>query len=169
MSLLRVARNDRVRKQTMFTALVMIVSAAYFSHAQNIQITPANPYHEIIHHVKNAHNLTDEEELHVPVIVSPTNIRAGKPFRIQVIVGKKLHPMTDGHHIEWVEVLVNDMRITLTEITLNGAVPDLEFSLVLQKNSKISVFARCNVHGIWEGNLFVKVRVPTVVPKKTGS
>lgn len=135
-----------------------------------VTITPVTTptYQEPVHRAKNLHNLTDEEEVHVPMLVVPTNVRAGKPFRVQIQVGKELHEMTEEHHIEWIEVWAGTTRFTRTELAPGISTPDISVSLVLSDDALLRVFARCNKHGLWEGSLKVAVRKPTVTPKKSG-
>lgn len=61
----------------------------------------------------------------------------------EVKVGSVPHPMEDGHHIEWVEVLNGDdvCRKTLQV----GAEPKASFC---QKDIK-KARAYCNIHGLW--------------------
>lgn len=135
-----------------------------------VTITPVTTptVQEPVHRAKNLHNLTDEEELHVPMLLVPTNVRAGKPFRMQIQVGKELHPMTEEHYIEWIEVWAGTTRFTRTELAPGISTPDISVSLVLSEDTLLRVFARCNKHGLWEGSLKVSVRKPTVTPKKSG-
>ena len=150
----------------MMTFALMLAS---LSLAQ-VTITPLTTptVQEPVHRAKNLHNLTDEEELHVPMLLVPTNLRAGKFFRMQIQVGKEPHPMTGEHYIEWIEGWAGTTRFTRTELAPGISTPDISVSLVLSDDTLLRVFARCNKHGLWEGNLKVAVRKPTVTPKKSG-
>lgn len=163
------ARSDGDRRMILSGTIVCALLFMSWAHAQ-ITITPTNtpPPQETVHRAKNLHNLTGEEKQHVPLLVIPTNIRPGKPFRMEIMVGQKLHPMTEEHHIEWIEVFVDDARVLHADFSAGQSVPDMAVSLILTKTSLIRVFAHCNTHGLWEGNLQVTVRQPTVIPKKTG-
>ena len=167
MRLLCFGRNDRmlIFRGMMACALIF----ASLARAQ-VTITPVTTptYQEPVRRAKNLHNLTEEEEFHVPMIVIPTNIRAGKPFRMAITVGKELHEMTEEHHIEWIEVWAGTTRISRTELATGISSPDISVSVSLPESVLLRVFARCNKTGLWEGSIKVSVRKPTVTPKKPG-
>ena len=50
-------------------------------------------------------------EKHAPVITFSDDIAPGEPGRIRVNVGGGKHPNTNEHHIQWVELRINDMFI----------------------------------------------------------
>lgn len=77
-------------------------------------------------------------EKHVPVI---EKIEGG----YKVTVGSTLHPMTEEHYIEWIELLAGDeiLKVFLKP----GAVPEAVF-----KTDATTVTARsyCNLHSLWK-------------------
>jgi superoxide reductase len=80
-------------------------------------------------------------EKHVPVI---EKIDTG----YKVTVGTTLHPMTDEHYIEWIE-LVADGR-AYRRFLKPGDEPSAEFCVEAS-----SVYAReyCNIHSLWKGDM----------------
>lgn len=85
-------------------------------------------------------NSTDaSQEKHVPVAV-----RSGD--KVAVSVGSAAHPMTAEHFIEWVAV-ADDEKIQIAYLE-PGAEPKAEFAGVADK--AITVFAYCNLHGLWK-------------------
>jgi len=80
-------------------------------------------------------------EKHVPVI---EKIEGG----YKVTVGSTLHPMTDEHYIQWIELIRGDV---VTQVYLNpGEEPEAVF---FTGDCECPVTARehCNVHGLWKG------------------
>ena len=77
-------------------------------------------------------------EKHVPVVESVND-------KVIVKIGAVEHPMTEEHHIEWVEVITKARvyRKTFTP----GEKPFAEFSIA---EEVIEVRAYCNLHGLWK-------------------
>jgi len=119
-------------------------------------------------------NSTDaSKEKHVPVLEN----EGGK---IKVTVGSVAHPMTEEHFIEWI-ALVTDNRTEIVylkpglepkaeftyfagdaEIIFTGKndeiVPNCEanpcnFVYSDKTKGKVTVYAYCNLHGLWESEL----------------
>lgn len=77
-------------------------------------------------------------EKHVPVI---EKIEDG----IIVTVGEVDHPMTEEHHIEWIEVLFENGNCK--KFLKPGDKPQAQFKI---KSDNIVVRAYCNLHGLWK-------------------
>ncbi len=77
-------------------------------------------------------------EKHVPVI---EEIEGG----YKVTVGSTLHPMTDAHYIEWIELIAGD------EVLRKHLNPSDEPVATFKTDAK-KVVAReyCNLHGLWK-------------------
>lgn len=80
-------------------------------------------------------------EKHVPVVEV---VEGG----YKVTVGSTLHPMTDAHYIEWIEL------ITESETLIAFLNPGDEPVAVFKTDSK-AVKAReyCNLHGLWKNEM----------------
>ena len=119
-------------------------------------------------------NSTDAaKEKHVPVVTSESG-------KIKVAVGSVAHPMTDEHHIEWIALVTgNKVEITYlnpgmepkaeftnytgdAEVIFTGEndeiVPNCEgspcnFVNRSQVANEVTVYAYCNLHGLWKANL----------------
>ena len=66
---------------------------------------------------------------------------------IRVSVGKDaVHPMTEQHHIEWIEV-INGPYVNRRYLK-PGEEPRADFYVPLQKGMIVREF--CNLHGMWE-------------------
>ena len=78
-------------------------------------------------------------EKHVPLI---EKIDGG----YKVTVGSTLHPMTEEHYIQWIELLADD---TAYRQFLNpGDAPEAVFKI---KANNVSAREHCNLHGLWRG------------------
>ncbi len=80
-------------------------------------------------------------EKHVPVI---EKVEGG--FR--VYVGSTLHPMTDAHFIQWIELLVGD--VSYKAFLKPGDVPEAFFCIDADIKD-VSAREYCNLHGLWKG------------------
>jgi superoxide reductase len=76
-------------------------------------------------------------EKHVPVI---EKIDGG----YKVTVGSTLHPMTDAHYIQWIELLTG--KEVLTAFLKPGDEPVAHFCTDAEK---VSAREYCNLHGHW--------------------
>ncbi len=78
-------------------------------------------------------------EKHVPVIEE-------KDGGVLVKVGSTTHPMTEEHHIAFIEVLTKDM-VYRAELAHTQA-PEAFFNV--KKEDIIEAREYCNVHGLWK-------------------
>lgn len=79
-------------------------------------------------------------EKHVPVAES---VDGGGT---KVKVGSVPHPMTEEHHIAWIEIINGDY--VNRKYLSPGEAPEADFYVSLQPGQVIREF--CNVHGLWE-------------------
>ena len=85
-------------------------------------------------------NSTDAaSEKHVPVVERSDE-------SVKVTVGSVLHPSTDDHYIEWIEIIA-DGRIQRQELS-PGDEPIAIFAGV--KAETVSARIYCNLHGLWK-------------------
>ncbi len=91
-------------------------------------------------------NLLDEQtadaanEKHVPVIDKTAD-------GYKVTVGSTIHPMTDAHYIEWIELVVDDT--CFREYLKPGNDPIVEFKVDAGQN--VSAREYCTLHDLWRG------------------
>lgn len=69
--------------------------------------------------------------------------------KVKVTVGSVIHPMAEEHSILWIE-LVTDRGSQRKDLRV-GEPPVAEFALVDEK--PVSVYAYCNLHGLWKKEL----------------
>ena len=79
-------------------------------------------------------------EKHVPMVKE-------KEEGIKVIVGSTLHPMTEDHHIVFIEVLTKDNKVYRADLEVTGE-PEAEFPV---KEEDIDIVREyCNIHDLWK-------------------
>jgi superoxide reductase len=79
-------------------------------------------------------------EKHVPVI---EKVEGG----YKVVVGTTLHPMTEEHHIEWIELIGED-KVYRQELK-PGDAPEACFC-TCDGWQPLYARERCNIHGLWK-------------------
>ena len=103
-------------------------------------------------------------EKHVPIIDSPSRVKAGKPFTITVEVGKTVpHPNTVEHHIKWIQLYAQyeDSRYVVELGTFNFgptmAQPKVTLTIMLKSKATLYSLEHCNIHGLWDYSVDVEV------------
>ena len=104
--------------------------------------------------VKDPENMTDLEKKHVPFISAPQSIKKDESFEAVVEIGKYLeHPNETTHYIEFIELYADHTYLARMDFTSRTTEPVLKVCLSLDHiHSKLRAFARCNLHGLWEGH-----------------
>ena len=91
--------------------------------------------------VKLEANTTDaSQEKHVPVITKEGGM-------LKIAVGSVAHPMSPEHYIEWI-ALVSEDKVVIKYLK-PGDEPAAEFCEVASG----SVYAYCNLHGLWKTDI----------------
>lgn len=117
-----------------------------------------------------------KKEKHTPVIEAPEKIKKGENFKVTVSVGKEIaHPNTTEHHIAWIDVYFHPegekfpYHIGRFEFLSHGAStnglntstvythPEATFTFKTEKPGTIFAFSYCNIHGLWQNILEIKV------------
>ena len=103
-------------------------------------------------------------EKHVPVIDAPASVAAGARFPVTVTVGKQVHhPNTVQHHIKWVQVFAKQegsrppVHLGTFDLGPAFAEPKITFTAMVGKTSEIIALSYCNIHGLWDNSVTVKV------------
>jgi len=107
----------------------------------------------------DAHNLTDLEKKHLPVITAPDEVAAGEFFEVCVEAGSLLpHPNERGHFVHLIEVFAGDMMLARLMPAAVVARPVLRVSVRLPIGAgALRARAVCNLHGVWEATRTVAV------------
>jgi superoxide reductase len=93
--------------------------------------------------------LSDEERSHVPVLTLPRHVHLGRPFDLVVQIGLRPHDMSAAHHIDWIEVALDDHRVTVIDLTPDVPYPIVRVPIVVHAAGTLIARARCNQHGVW--------------------
>ena len=81
-------------------------------------------------------------EYHIPVYKQDEN------NNMFIQVGQELHPMTEEHHIEFIETVSGDKKV----IKLRYLLPPEEAKIsVCKVDEGEKAIELCNIHGLWEG------------------
>ena len=67
---------------------------------------------------------------------------------ISVVIGSTEHPMSEAHHIVWIEISAGAW--SLRKYLAPGEKPCADFKLCCCKQEKVKVNAYCNLHGLWQ-------------------
>jgi len=104
------------------------------------------------------------KEKHVPVIDAPSEVKSDEPFQVTVTVGKEVpHPNTVEHHIKWIQVFAaidgrNPVHIATFDLGPTFAEPKVTFTMRLQKSATLYAVEYCNIHGLWDYSVDIKVQ-----------
>lgn len=110
-----------------------------------------------------------KNEKHVPVIHAPETVKKGEEFDVKVMVGEEIkHPNQLEHHIKWIKVFFhgeNDkfpIELATFLFTAHGEAgvfnePVGKTVAKLDHSGKLYAMAYCNIHGLWENNVAIKV------------
>lgn len=79
----------------------------------------------------------EKQEKHVPVFTDFNEIQ----------VGSELHPMTEEHHIEFIQSISDDKKCIQTKFLDITDEPKMKLSA---DNNNYAI-EYCNIHGLWEG------------------
>ena len=103
-------------------------------------------------------------EKHVPIIDAPKRVKAGEPFAVTVEVGKTVpHPNTVEHHIKWIQLYAVEegsqyaVEIGAFNFGPTFAQPKVTVPVMLKNNSTLYATEHCNLHGVWDYSVDVKV------------
>ena len=91
----------------------------------------------------NSSEIEDLNEKHIPVIEKEID-------NVKIRVGAVKHPMTNEHHISFIQAISNDEKYIKTKFLSIEDEPELNL-----KTSNNSLWARalCNIHGLFKGDI----------------
>jgi desulfoferrodoxin-like iron-binding protein len=100
-----------------------------------------------LHSVDNIDTADDFSKKHVPYVSA---MRDGDKVAIEVEVGHYVaHPNIPEHWIDLVEVSANGATIAVQNFGPGVAWPKMTCLATLAPGTKVTVSARCNIHGVW--------------------
>ena len=83
-------------------------------------------------------------EYHLPVKIEETNDRC------TIRVGAEVHPMTDEHHIEFLQIISDDKKCVKTKFFSKEDLPQVQ---IFDKQKNYTARELCNLHGLWENHI----------------
>jgi superoxide reductase len=117
-----------------------------------------------INRVKDFSNETHLEKTHAPFIIAPEKVKVGEPFKVEISIGKELHPMGQSHWIEFIELAIGNEPAGKVDFQPSGYLnPKATFTVVLAKEAAsegqvtLTAHQRCNLHGYWESTKNISV------------
>lgn len=108
-------------------------------------------------------------EKHVPVIHAPEKVTKGNLVDLKVLVGEEIaHPNTFEHYISWIKVYfqpeghkfpVEIGNVNFTAHGESGLLTSASVSLSFNAETSGTIYATsyCNIHGLWENSVELKV------------
>lgn len=103
-----------------------------------------------------------KRENHTPRIETPKEVKAGEAFAVRVYI--QGHPNTVQHSFRWIELYFyeagrdfNPLFVARAELTPEIAEQEASFKLKLNKSGVLYALAYCNLHGVWENRVEIKV------------
>ena len=106
---------------------------------------------------------TEPSELakkHTPVIEIPNTLKAKQFFNVKIKVGHIDHPNENDHFIQWIELYIGNIYLGRFDFVPVMTKPEITIPVVLSHaglESSLRAISRCNMHGVWEGSIEVKV------------
>ena len=98
---------------------------------------------ETMEKLESKNEETGTGEFHIPEYITDDN------GFTSIQIGKKLHPMSEEHHIEFIERISNDKNKVILQYLHIGKEPRMELQNTLGEECAIEL---CNIHGLWEGH-----------------
>ena len=108
-------------------------------------------------------------EKHVPVIHAHESVKKGDLVDVRVLVGEEIpHPNTFEHYISWIKVYFQPeghkfpIEIANVNFTAHGesgllTPPAASLSFKAENPGTIYATSYCNIHGLWENSVELKV------------
>jgi superoxide reductase len=101
-----------------------------------------------VHTVDNFDTADDFSKKHVPFV---TTMREGDIVQITVEVGHEVpHPNQPDHWIEAIDIYAKGAPIATYYFAPGVVAPKVTAMAMLDPGTKIEVYERCNLHGIWK-------------------
>lgn len=111
-----------------------------------------------INTAKDISNMSDAEKKHVPMIHISGTPKAGEAFEVTVWVGEQLpHPMEAEHHIEFIDLYLDDRFVARCDLTWGNSMPKVCFNIKLDQPGNLRAFERCNLHGDWTHSMAISI------------
>ena len=92
----------------------------------------------------------EKELLHKPYITLTKPLKKGEENEFMVQIGRIPHPMEANHHIDWIEIYVNNQLLEKIDFDISiDKEAKTFFSTIWNDNTLIEIKSQCNLHGLW--------------------
>lgn len=108
-----------------------------------------------INRAQNQQKMSLLEKKHQPLIELPDRVSKGQPTEVSISIGEVLHPMSQAHYIDHVEIFAGNEPAGRLAFRPDFSLPRGTFYVHLDKPVTLIVRAYCNLHGLWESRLEV--------------
>ncbi len=102
-----------------------------------------------VHWPKDITRLQGLEVDHVPLLEVLSPESKEESLGLVIRVGRQLHHMTQAHHLQWIQVWVDDLKACEIILQPGNLIPRWQLSLHRRASMQITVKTQCNLHGIW--------------------
>jgi superoxide reductase len=100
-----------------------------------------------VHSVDDIDTADDFSKKHVPFVAST---RDGDTVTLTVEVGHYVaHPNMPDHWIDYLEIYAKDAAVATYNFAAGVIAPRVTAIASLDPGTKVTVTARCNLHGVW--------------------
>ncbi|WGI16780.1 class II SORL domain-containing protein [Methanonatronarchaeum sp. AMET-Sl] len=104
-------------------------------------------------------DMTVLEKKHTIVIDAPNEIEKDEKFKVTVKVGEYMdHPNEPEHFFEWIELYSGETFLSRIHLTPEKTHHKLITEIKLKETTKLIGRARCNIHGVWEGEKQINIK-----------
>lgn len=99
------------------------------------------------------------EAKHTPMIKVNGHQKAGVPFQAAIDVGGGKHPNLHEHFIQWIDLYAEWVFLGRSDLSAVTTSPKVNFEVTLHHEGEVTLrsFAKCNMHGVWEGTAKVQI------------
>jgi len=91
-------------------------------------------------------------------------VKAGEKFTLTVEIGNTVpHPNTVEHHIKWIQLYAqyegSRYVVELGNFIFGPTIaqPKVTLTIMLKSNAIIYALEHCNIHGLWDNSVEIKV------------
>jgi desulfoferrodoxin (superoxide reductase-like protein) len=100
-----------------------------------------------INKIADVNNMTPLEREHFIQIDLPSQVIAGRPFKVTFSMPN--HPAETKHHISWLRVYVDNDQVNFVTFAPAWQLPEVTYTFTFTKGMRIDAVAECTRHELW--------------------
>jgi superoxide reductase len=124
---------------------------------RDVQGSPLESTFKSVLRVIDPANLTEVEQVHVPVFELPGTVVAGEMFAVTVKVSRHPHVMEAGHYIQFIDLYADQTFLSRVAFTPTAPRPKVTLFVELSESTTLRAIAFCNLDGFWESKHWIRV------------